>query len=1281
MSKRRLRLRVRIVQSVCLVCLACVVSAALVGCGGPTVYARPTRWLPPAQTQSSSLMLGQPQPEAVPASAEDALTAWLGGDVQGAFAFFDRPEAAQSALGLMGRGQAALQRGLYTYAAKSFSALLLSHPDSALAPTAASLLWQLRTFPGQFEAIASVAVDGFVWAQASAPTRLFMQRLGGLIAAYQARVVGAPTPDLTPWGRPNQWQWVGPVSPFDLADAFAPTIVDADPTLAESYDTYHHKLQRQSNDFADVIEPGAASSGVYVLESFIHVDADADAVLVLRSGSGAQLWLDSSPAITRDVLHGYPPIEQARRVRLTQGDHRLRVHLSAGASQASFEVLVLPADGRAPMGWLKRAAPTATWAAHALGDPLDWVTDTASASSEDPWALWQAATLARELGDFDKGAALIERLEALAPSFSPLHIVAAEIARSDSTLDPTAGLEVALSRYRALLNLDPLAGHAHMLLGFLLFHEERYDESLAAFDALIARIPDEFLPHYYRYKLLEAIDLQELAGRALRVAASLRPASCNLAAAIIEADANTYAFPVPSEIPAESLYCPEVQQLLARLYYIPRGDADAAVETFSRLAELSPQDTSRWLDLARAYVAAGEHDAALSALERGASFQPDPDAALITERADLLITLDRLPDARALTTRALTIAPADLSLHAIARTLGNPPALDALRIDGLKFVQSYLEDERSYSDLAGFYLLDYGAFRYYPDGSHLYVTHQISQVLTKEGIELLGEVRLPDDAVITRLRTIKSDGQTVVEPEAIPNKNSISMPNLEVGDFVEVEYLTANPSAPQSQGFFTVPRWYFQITDAPLMHSEIIIEVPKDLEPLIDMRASVPPPTITEQGAFRRYRYLMTEMLPPRHEPFEPPGLDLIPSIEISYGPRIADIHRQYENALLSVTRPSPSLQPLLDEARALAPTGDRRALVRALNDLIHERVRTSNEGVFSTQAAWIWSRRAGNYFTLLKTLLDMAQIPAQLVLVKPFGASEHVSPIPNLDDYRQLLLRVDVGEAKPLWLFFNGDFSPFDLIPLTLQGRPAIALDAAAATLTTDMYDPEVERQRVTFDIAITDEGHISATGAEVSQGFRGAGLRGLIKQLQEDPSKVDKVLEGFLGAFFRSVSIRDHAFENTSRSDLPVTVRYDFDAKHFGVVLPDRTLEVKALIYHEDLSRDYAKLSERKQPLILPNTHNTDITFRFVLPPGSKLTSAPKAVDLQTPFGSFTRAFEPHPSDPLRFTLHERLDLSPQIIPASEYPAFVDFLARVDLAQAIQFSAALPPAKKPTR
>ena len=129
--------------------------------------------------------------------------------------------------------------------------------------------------------------------------------------------------------------------------------------------------------------------------------------------------------------------------------------------------------------------------------------------------------------------------------------------------------------------------------------------------------------------------------------------------------------------------------------------------------------------------------------------------------------------------------------------------------------------------------------RVFPTGATMTLTHEIVRVDSKDAIDRFGEIAVPAGAEILTLRTHKRDG-TTREPEEIAGKETVSAPDLQVGDYVEWELLeTHSPAAAFAPGFLG-DRFYFQSFDAPIARSELTLVLPAGLPVALDVRAGAP---------------------------------------------------------------------------------------------------------------------------------------------------------------------------------------------------------------------------------------------------------------------------------------------------------------------------------------------------------------------------------------------------------------------------------------------------------
>src|SRR5207237_327810 len=123
-------------------------------------------------------------------------------------------------------------------------------------------------------------------------------------------------------------------------------------------------------------------------------------------------------------------------------------------------------------------------------------------------------------------------------------------------------------------------------------------------------------------------------------------------------------------------------------------------------------------------------------------------------------------------------------------------------------------------------------------------------------IQDLAEVEVPQGAYVLKMRTLKADGR-VLEPESIEGKDTVSLPGVEVGDFVEYEYLLAHGPRGPAQPGFTSASFYFQIARQPNNWSTYVVTAPAGTGMQVDahnMKAQKPESRDGEEVFFHEER-------------------------------------------------------------------------------------------------------------------------------------------------------------------------------------------------------------------------------------------------------------------------------------------------------------------------------------------------------------------------------------------------------------------------------------------
>ena len=100
----------------------------------------------------------------------------------------------------------------------------------------------------------------------------------------------------------------------------------------------------------------------------------------------------------------------------------------------------------------------------------------------------------------------------------------------------------------------------------------------------------------------------------------------------------------------------------------------------------------------------------------------------------------------------------------------------------------------------------------------------------------------PPSGLVLRLRVIKANGR-ILEPEPVAGKPTLTMPNLEVGDYVEIEHVTKTEGDGDRGRRYRGPTWFFREKDKGYWRSEFVVLTPKDKPLEIETRGNVGEPS------------------------------------------------------------------------------------------------------------------------------------------------------------------------------------------------------------------------------------------------------------------------------------------------------------------------------------------------------------------------------------------------------------------------------------------------------
>ncbi len=673
--------------------------------------------------------------------------------------------------------------------------------------------------------------------------------------------------------------------------------------------------------------PGAAP-GVYYVETYVDVPADREAIIAVQGAFA--VFVDDTEVLTRDTrTWGIWP-RFAARVRLETGRHRILARVAGPETSIRIQ-----ASNGTPLGLTgsdDAAPPYAITAPEILVDPdalepfLGAVgvppqpgvpRPPSSLDTSDPIARMLAAFVAHVEGQDDLGAVLLEPLVRdlgktspdqrcggrwLARATGPALALAASLLEKDPIFPQAQARDCVKEARTQAAAADPELWAPR----FWLLLDEADKAGVPDVASKIAALADHFpeVPEILRglAAIYGRLGWKPEHQRAIKLAAERFPDDTDALHDLLRQDDEDGDTAGADRLAARIRKLdPDAEIDFERA--VERRDFRGAIKELERLGKVRKDRRDIAVRIADLLTRASASQESMAKLEAAVLKKPqDPEARL------------SLADARLARGEhgALGRALVD-AIHAGAETAPLREAIDLVegmteltpyRIDGRKVIAEFEAQKPEMPGTAA-RVLDYSAIWIHADGSARMLEHEILYIQSREGIQEQAEQR--PRGLLLKIRTLKRDGR-VLEPEIVPNKETITMPHLEIGDYIETETITTLRGDGQGGQRFEGPRWFFREEKIPYFRSEFITISPKNRPLDIETGGSVPRPEVTESGALitRRWRVDKSPALP--EEPASAPIQEFLPNVRIGWGINLKDTVARMVDAASDETPRDPRL-------------------------------------------------------------------------------------------------------------------------------------------------------------------------------------------------------------------------------------------------------------------------------------------------------------------------------------------------------------------------------------
>jgi transglutaminase-like putative cysteine protease len=724
---------------------------------------------------------------------------------------------------------------------------------------------------------------------------------------------------------------------------------------------------------------------------------------------------------------------------------------------------------------------------------------------------------------------------------------------------------------------------------------------------------------------------------------------------------------------------------------LERGDVDGALELLAQAQRLAPADV--WLRLRRADLLAANGHADAADPEYQAAIRIAPDEPDVWERRGRArLREGRRGEALADLQKALDLRPQSPGLKELVRQL--EPKRE-------RFETPYLSDARTLAAGApgprgeedALVLSETKVTRVYPSGQSATYVQQVVKVFTPRGADGLrshgiGYVPGRQDVRVERARVWKPDGTAVeVHREADHSTSEpwyrlyydtrvrqLSFPALAPGDVLELAWRVDDVANENllSDYFGEVTPLADPVRKARM---EYVLLAPEDRK-IFSNDVALPGLERSERslpGGVRERRWTVTDLPRLEVEPGMPGPGESVPYVHVSTYGTWGEVARFYEGLVREQLRPGPEVRAtaarIAAEVRARPGSAGRsekelRAdTIRAVHDWVVTNTRYVGlefgiHGYKPYPVEQVIARRFGDCkdkASLTHALLESLGIDSRLVLLRMRRLGNLAGKPPSLAVFNHAILHVP---ELDLWLDGTATGSGSRELPGEDRGATVLVVNPGAEPTfgTLPEARPSDNRMVSDFRTVLARDGAATLSGVTVTSGVRAPEQRAAYREEASRRTALERSLSRtFPGLRVESVEVGD-----LSRLEDDVRIAFRLAVPRLARQ-ENGGLSLLPFGQGQAWMERSAPLSTRRQDLVVGSPFEARFTFRHKLPPGLAAVDLPAPEARDGPFGNWSVAVRAEGDE---LVAEGTVRLSASLVSAADYPAFREFLARLDRA-----------------
>lgn len=992
--------------------------------------------------------------------------------------------------------------------------------------------------------------------------------------------------------------------------------------------------------------------GIFYAETYFDAPADRD-LLIAVQGSVA-VWIDDVLVGERDLRNWGVWQRFGAAVRVPKGRHRVSARVLNDA--ASIRLLNLDGtaaalstdkDAQKPYGLgrptlLPDPNPIAAHVAE-LARRYDGTTATTT-----PVVTALVAHAAHVDGLNDVASAMIAPLVAPKDAAPVALLMAAQYAHGDVAFPEQVRRSTEKQLYTRVVAADPKLWFAQ---GWLVLDDADQRGLVEAVDALrriAAEVPDVPEVTGQLARLYGRLGWRAERMKAVEDLARRFPEDRDVLSLYVQALEDDGSLADADKVAARiKLLDPDSEVDLDRA--LARHDWTAAIAELRRLEKRRPDRKEIASRIADVLMRAGDPSAAAEQLRKALVKNPE-DAQTRLRLADLAYAKGDSGALRRALAEALQAGSKGNAIRDAVDIVEGATLLEPYRTDGRAVIREFEAWEKKGKHMEGTAarVLDYAATWVHPDGSSEMLEHEILRMQSQEAVGKEAEQE-PPAGLVLRMRVIKPDG-AVLEPEPVQGKPTLTMPHLEVGDYIEIEHITSTASEGGKGKRYRGPHWFFREPDKGYWRSEFIVVTPKEKPLEVETVGTVPAAKEKDKGLFVERNWRVDESPPAPEEPDSVNPREFLPSVRVGWGISLEDSLPRYVDVASEETPHDPRLRKMAMDIIGSIPEKKSDERARALYKHVVTELQESQEG----DGRRAVTGRSGSRQAAFLYLARVAGIPTELALVKSSIAMPPKGKMSEVETFDNVVARLET-EQGPRWLTVKDKFAPFGYVPADLRGQPAIRLVNGTPRDTTPSLGT-ADGVRLEGKAALAEDGSASVELVQRYEGRMGIRLREVFDRIPQNRHR-ELVETQLLSSNIPGARLKDLKIESAADVTAPFVLRMQADVPQLARQVGSR-LVLKSL-FPVSIAQ-VASLPERQTPLLLASSSHVEVNFAITVPNGIALPGALTGGVLKDGDRSITVADSVAGQT---LTLNRVVDIpAGRVQPGADYARFVAFTQKAD-------------------